>query len=487
MVSQAYVAASSLLDTVVGPVTDAVSHAASAVATAASSSLSTATEPSNTPAPSSTSAASSTASTPSLTPAVSTPLPPLSIPTSSTFSVQQPFSPALSPSTVLPALRRTLSLAARQISLTLRPGYRNRFLVAVDGDSSTSSSALNHPHSPIQRMSLTADESHLKLLFQCLRHNLQARRRKSFSSLKSPPSTPPSSSQSPTSAPSTPTNRAVAPSAAVTQSAGKAVVKESFAERQARKKKRRERKERELQHRREVQQAREEVYVEGQSEILPLAFLQRLIRQSPARYHLSVWSCVYSMTVHGVSFDNLLSSMADKPCGLLLIQDMQGQRFGGYVSNPFISNAQATNAYYGTGECWVWQVRQKTEEERSWDERDHVNQTDLTPLPPLPSTTTSATVVSPPPPTASDGVTASVDETVAVYRWSGLNDYFMFTGAEPSFVAMGGGGAFAWRLDGSLRFGTSGECSTYQSPSLAGKKQFEAILVEVWAPVRGKF
>ena len=511
-VSQAYEAASSLLDTVVGPVSDAVTHAAFAVAAAAASSASAATSSSSSattsasssfstsiPASPKTTAASAFAS---LTHAL--PLfPSQSFALSST--APQPFSPVLSPSSVQPSLRRTLSLAPRQISLTLRSGYRNRFLVAIDGDKSPpTATTLSHtssshtPSAPIQRLSLNAEELHLRTLFDVIRLNIHARRRKSFSSfaLTSPPSTPHSLPTTPDSAPSTPVHRQQAvPTLAVTQSAGKA--KESFAERQARKKKRREKKERELQHRRELQQASEEVYIEGVSDILSLSFIQRLVRHTPARYHLSVWRCVYSMTVHGVSFSQLLSAMAERPCGLILIKDMQGKRFGGYASNPFISNAQALNAFYGTGECWVWEVRTKTAEERAWDDRERVAQSSAQPTRsqsamPAPSPAAVQDEVDTPP---SPVLAASVggaggavgDETVAVYRWSGLNDYFMFTGADPPFIAMGGGGAFAWRLDASLRFGSSGECSTYQSPAMATTKDFQAILFEVWCPVHGKF
>ena len=361
--------------------------------------------------------------------------------------------------------------------------------MAVDDQSTSLSSPSNSSHhpTPVHRMALTCEEAHLKLLFQCLRHNIQTRRRKSFSSFAlSPPSTPTSMAHTPTSAPSTPVRRALVPSPLVSQSAGKA--KESFADRQARKKKKREKKERELQHRRELQHASEEVYVEGVSDILPLSFLQRLIRNTPARYHLSVWRCVYSMTVHGVSFNNLLASMQDRPCGLIVIQDMRGKRFGGYASNPFISNGQAMNAYYGTGECWVWEVKQKTEEEKAWDERDHVQPPASSTLPqPTPEQPMTGAESTEAVGEAAGGVVAAADETVGIYRWSGLNDFFMFTGTDPPFIAMGGGGAFAWRLDGSLRFGTSGECSTYQSPPLASQKAFEANLFEVWAPVHGRF
>ena len=501
LVSQAYEAASSLLDTVVGPVTEAVNHATSAVMAATAPTAATATGFASSSSPSASAAsASSTTSIPS-SPTSSTSPAPVSLTSallllpSQSSTAAQPFSPVLSPSSVQPSVRRTLSLAPRQISLTLRAGYRNRFLVAVDGDKS----ALTHPPSaPIQRLLLNAEESHLRTLFDVIRLNIHGRRRKSFSSfaLSSPPSTPHSLPTTPDSAPSTPLNRQSAPpAAAVTQSASKA--KESFAERQARKKKRREKKERELQHRRELQQASEEVYIEGTSELLPLTFIQRLVRHTPARYHLSVWRCVYSMTVHGVSFTQLLTCMAERPCGLILIKDMRGKRFGGYASNPFISNAQAFNAFYGTGECWVWEVRKKTTEEQAWDDREQL----LTRSSPSPTrsqsamATISATPPAPPPPSPGQSAPSpapppfmeSGDETVAVYRWSGLNDYFMFTGADPPFIAMGGGDAFAWRLDSSLRFGSSGECSTYQSPALASTKEFQAILFEVWCPVHGKF
>ena len=81
-------------------------------------------------------------------------------------------------------------------------------------------------------------------------------------------------------------------------------------------------KERELKHQRELQEMSEEVYIEQQSEILPLPFLQRLVQATPPRYHLSVWKCVYSMTRDGVSLSALMAAMDGKECGIVVMRDM---------------------------------------------------------------------------------------------------------------------------------------------------------------------
>ena len=482
LISQAFQVGSSLLDTVIGPVSEAVTTAASTVTQAASAALHNDTSSATSTSSSSSSATTSSPFAP----------PPLAISASQSYISVQPFSPAVSPSVLQPALRRALSLAARQISLTLRPGYRNRFLVAVDSDSSLlqshssnagSSSSSASSANAINKLLISADETHLSFLFASLRLSLHARRRKSFSSASA--STPLSTNSSPLTSPTTtPTSRAPNPLLA-SQPVSKP--KESFAERQARKKKRRERKERELKHQKELKEMSEEVYIEQQSEILPLPFLQRLVQATPARYHLSVWKCVYSMTRDGVSLPALMAAMDGKECGLVVMRDLGGKSFGGFVSSGFIPNAQAFNSYYGTGECFVWDVREKTAEEkaeakaweRSQSETEHKsNESSL-------SSNTSSTSTIAPSTTSTvsrSPVSVSADQHVVIHRWSGLNDHFMFSGTDPPFIAMGGGGAFAWRVDHFMRHGSSGECSTYQSPQLSSTRDFELLMLEVWCP-----
>ena len=489
LINHAFQVTSSLLDTVIGPVSEVVTNAASAVTHAASAALYNET------------GGAASSSTPSSS-STSSGLPsPLAITASQSFTGVQPFSPAVSPSVLQPALRRQLSLAARQISLTLRPGYRNRFLVAVDSDkallshsnSNTTSSSSASAAAAVNKLLISADETHLHFLFASLRLSLHARRRKSFSTLSSASSpTSASATSSPLTSPATtPTSRTSNPLLAAHPVSKP---KESFADRQARKKKRREKKERELKHQKELREMSEEVYIEQQSEILPLPFLQRLVQATPARYHLSVWSCVYSMTRDGVSLSALMAAMDGKECGIVVMRDMGGKTFGGFVSGGFISNAQAFNSYYGTGECFVWDVRDKTDEEKAWEQSqsDSEQKTDesshsfttatLSATPPSSSTLSSASST-----VSRTPVSLNSDQHVVIYRWSGLNDHFMFTGADPPFIAMGGGGAFAWRVDHFMRHGSSGECSTYQSPQLSSTRDFELLMLEVWVPTRSKF
>lgn len=87
-----------------------------------------------------------------------------------------------------------------------------------------------------------------------------------------------------------------------------------------------------------------------------------------------------------------------------------------------------------------------------------------------------------PPAGAGAGGAPDGSGTVQVFRWRGADDYFMITG--DSYIAMGGGGAYAWMLDSEFRHGTSGPCSTFESPQLTKTHSFELNEMEVWSPIR---
>jgi hypothetical protein len=89
---------------------------------------------------------------------------------------------------------------------------------------------------------------------------------------------------------------------------------------------------------------------------------------------------------------------------------------------------------------------------------------------------------------------------INVYRWSRRNKYFQLAGSDG--IGMGGGGSFAWYLDGDLDkgaydfeclyglidrrnpllyAGSSGLCETFLSPCLSAERErFTALRVEVW-------
>ena len=59
------------------------------------------------------------------------------------------------------------------------------------------------------------------------------------------------------------------------------------------------------------------------------------------------------------------------------------------------------------------------------------------------------------------------------------NDYFQF--GTPEALAMGGGPHYAIRLDADLSMGSSGTSSTFGSPCLASQEEFQIGKVELWA------
>jgi len=188
------------------------------------------------------------------------------------------------------------------------------------------------------------------------------------------------------------------------------------------------------------------VYVEGSSELLHGAHLRTLIKACPTRYSLQVWGLVYSMSRDGVSRGRFLETLSTLPCSLIVFRDMKKAVFGGFASAPF--NPNPAQGYYGSGECFVFRVHH-----------------------PAGSAPAGGRVDSDQPPQGS----------VQVFRWRGADEFFMITGE--SYLAMGGGSGYAWQVDSAFRYGTSTACTTFESPILAGARNFELNDLEVWAPI----
>jgi hypothetical protein len=196
------------------------------------------------------------------------------------------------------------------------------------------------------------------------------------------------------------------------------------------------------------------------------------------------------MTVHGVSMSHMLRIMGEYPCGLILITDMNDQQFGGFVSQPFVSNAQARNSYYGSGECFVFKLIKKSEEEirrESLEVEYTLNLHERVTKNHQNNITSSKFDFTKSAEHKNFLEELSVDEyRVAIYHWQGDNDFFMFTGDSPTFIAMGGGSP-AFQLDSDFRKGTSANCITFRSPVLASKSDFFVKRFEVFAPIRSVF
>lgn len=115
--------------------------------------------------------------------------------------------------------------------------------------------------------------------------------------------------------------------------------------------------------------------------------------------------------------------MADAGPTILLIKDESGQVFGGYATESWAVSPRC----FGTGEAFVF----------------HVHGTRIT-----------------------------------VHPWSRKNR--LFQTARTDFLAVGGGGSFALSVDSELLEGSSGDCETFDSPTLSGNPNFTCIELQAF-------
>ena len=107
---------------------------------------------------------------------------------------------------------------------------------------------------------------------------------------------------------------------------------------------------------------------------------------------------------------------------MLLVSDTRGAAFGAFCTEPW----KVSPRYYGTGESFVFRLAPE----------------------------------------------------MRIFAWSQLNSFFQYGQADS--LSVGGGGHFALWFDEELSRGTSGDCETFCSSSLASSKDFQIVRVEVW-------
>ena len=147
----------------------------------------------------------------------------------------------------------------------------------------------------------------------------------------------------------------------------------------------------------------------------------------PGRTRLARWDLAYSSRRDGISLRSLFRRGAGRAPTLRVVQSAEGRVGGAFSCEPW----RVAPRYYGTGESFVFSL--------------------------LPG----------------EG------GQIRAFKWSGRNAYFQM--GQQEAVAVGGGGAYALKLDGDLARGTSGDCDTFASPGLMGQDDFEVLHVDVWA------
>ena len=139
------------------------------------------------------------------------------------------------------------------------------------------------------------------------------------------------------------------------------------------------------------------------------------------------WRCLYATRRDGTSLASLLRASAGTTGpALLLVADVNGYAFGAFTSDSWCVHASGKRSY-GTGECFVFTLRPFRQ----------------------------------------------------IWRWDRAGAR-VFQVSSNEALSLGGAPHFAFWLDAELRCGSSGTCSTFNSPCLASSSEFHIASVELY-------
>eukprot|EP00026_Physarum_polycephalum_P007142 Phypoly_transcript_07197.p1 GENE.Phypoly_transcript_07197~~Phypoly_transcript_07197.p1 ORF type:complete len:529 (-),score=84.15 Phypoly_transcript_07197:86-1588(-) len=165
----------------------------------------------------------------------------------------------------------------------------------------------------------------------------------------------------------------------------------------------------------------------GDSDILTVKDILYLQYKMPERHAMGEkWELVYSTTRHGISINTFYTKVHDRAPSIIVVEDTNHHIFGGYASEPWVKTKQV---HYGSGESFLFKIKPVSK----------------------------------------------------VFKWSKLNDYFLFS--KPDFISFGsGGGGYGLWLDSDFEHGSSATSDTYLNEPLSNTEQFKVLKIEVWAP-----
>ncbi|KAM9445244.1 TLD domain-containing protein 2-like isoform 2-T2 [Clarias gariepinus] len=165
--------------------------------------------------------------------------------------------------------------------------------------------------------------------------------------------------------------------------------------------------------------------VSEHSKVLSATQIQQLSQELPASLQLREWMLAYRTQNHGSSLRTLYRNTNQlDTCMIVLVKDTYGQVFGAVCSAPL----RVGPAYYGTGQTFLF----------------------------------------------------SFSPHLQVYKWTGLNSYFI-KGSMDSLLFGGGLGRFGLWLHSDLLHGSSQRCETFDNDVLSSEEDFIIHELEVWA------
>jgi hypothetical protein len=195
------------------------------------------------------------------------------------------------------------------------------------------------------------------------------------------------------------------------------------------------------------------------SNIVSLAVLRDLIRQTPTRTRVGEWRRRHVLSTDGSNMDALLDSGKGFQASILLIQTTQNTILGCYTL-PAWGSDTPTLQYFGDRECFVFSI-------------------DIG-FPMFFRTAAHLTSGLP--------LETAVMDGIHIYRATNHNQFHMFrrSDGKDAGLSIGGGSHAAIHVDSRMSSGTSGPCETYDSPVLGHDSgSFSIQEAELWtyAPV----
>ena len=190
------------------------------------------------------------------------------------------------------------------------------------------------------------------------------------------------------------------------------------------------------------------IYITGDSEVITREQLTILCNEMPLRYHLSIWKCIYSISIHGISLREFFTNTNNMNGTVCVLKTSTGDIFGGCNSDSWHPCKSRSDLYYGSRESYVYNINQQLINNTSGNDNElHL---------PCCSNT-----------------------YIHIYKPTMNNDLYQFT----SDAAIGMGAySMAWQIDAQFKYGTSDRSQTYHNPRLTQNRDFTVVRFEVWAP-----
>ena len=179
----------------------------------------------------------------------------------------------------------------------------------------------------------------------------------------------------------------------------------------------------------------------------------------PKTLHMSRWERCFAIGRDGDDFWSFLERTAQFSKTIVVIQTCDGAILGGFATMPWKKANGPQNAYFGTGQSFLFASHPANDREDSTEINTSGN----------------------------DGTKSrgdnhegdhKDDKPLRLFRWTVTNDFCQI--ADSGRLGMGGGTDFGFLIQDNFLRGRSGPCKTFGNPALVRGGYFEISALEVY-------